>query len=69
MKSGAEESVDQESEKISRIEVLQGLKKLDKSRRFQTSKERRLSDRIDQERTRSRLSSAPESENESLRDR
>ena len=69
MKTGVEESVDQESEKISRIEVLQGLKKLDKSRRFQTSKERRLSDRIDQERTRSRLSSAPESENESLRDR
>ena len=71
MKAGTEESVDPESEteKISRIEVLQGLKKLDKSRRFQTSRERRLSDRIDQERHRSRLSSAPESENESLRDR
>ena len=84
VKTETEESVEQESEtdKISKIEVLQGLKKLDKSRRFQTSKERRLSDRMDQDRTSleatenvathsrlSRLSSGPESENESLRDR
>ena len=47
MKEGAEPSAgpESDSEKISRIEVLQGLKKLDKSRRFQTSKERKLSER------------------------
>ena len=43
--SGPGACPESDSEKISRIEVLQGLKKLDKSRRFQTSKERKLSER------------------------
>ena len=92
MKEGTEVSTcpESDSEKISRIEVLQGLKKLDKSRRFQTSKERKLSERkplsspgggqtslnvsetvptqLSQSKL-SRVSSGPESENDSIRDR
>ena len=73
-----------DSEKISRLEVLEGLKKLDKSRRFQTSKERKLSERkplgspsagqtsleVSQLSRLSRVSSSgQESENDSIRDR